>query len=158
MSTHSEPVNYHVGRLPSINAALDVNRPSFDTFAHWRYAQNGRIDGTFDHASRDDLRAKARYEFQNNSSFNGLVTSLALSVVGTGAKLSFNVDHLIPNRSDNSINQLAREFSGKVERQFNKWSKDTKLFIEQYISIISMVLDGEALATIQYHPNSPQCP
>lgn len=141
-----------------VQASLDVNRNSFDTLAHWMFARQERIGQTVDALDREKTRAKARFEFLNNDHFCGIVRSFAINVIGTGPRLVFSVDHLIPDRNDDALNRKARNICGEVERSFHEWINKFGYFAEQYAGMISMILDGEMLGVWNYNPNTKKCP
>jgi capsid protein len=79
-------------------------------------------------------------------------------VIGTGAALSFSIDHLIDDRKSVTLNRMSREISNKVQTLFAKWSDSTGLFQELYNAIIDLYITGDSFGIIVADPDNAICP
>ncbi len=141
-----------------VRSALDINRTNFDTEYHWSHARSLRTRQYVEQNDREDIRNKARYEFLNNEFVYGIVTKFALYAVGTGPRLNFSIDHLIPNDIDENRNLQAKELCDLVATGFKHWTDSFCYFLHQWTAAINVAVDGEHLGVIVPNPRNEYCP
>jgi capsid protein len=107
---------------------------------------------------RNEATARARFEFTHCSHVAGMVRNIASQVIGTGAALSFSIDHLIDDRKSIILNRLSREVANKVQTLFMRWADETALFQELYNVIIDLYITGDSFGVIVPDPDNEICP
>lgn len=122
----------HIARR--FRASYDVSRTTNENRRHWAAADALSANAANSPAVRATLRNRARYEFQNNSMCHGIVCTLAMDLIGTGARLQLRSPSI--RRADLT----------KVERLFNAWMREVGLGSKSRIMRMAVCFDGEAFA------------
>lgn len=89
-------------------------------------------------AVREVLRRRARYEVANNSSLEGIVSTLANDVIGTNIRLR--------------LTGMPESVARVVETEFMKWAKRVGLSRKLRLMRREKIIDGEAFARLGRNP------
>ena len=81
-----------------VTAKFDAAQTNANNSNHWAEADNLSADAAASKSVRKILRARARYEIENNSYARGMVTTLADITVGTGPKLQMRSNRKNTNK------------------------------------------------------------
>ena len=95
-----------------------------------------------DAAARSNIRAmirkRARFTYQNNGYSKGMVDSKARDTIGRGPRLQFQ-------SNDKDINS-------RIERDWNKWSREINLNEKLRVVVTTRILDGEIFIVTVTNP------
>lgn len=128
------------GRHLRIRARFDSAQPGGTHEQHWANADYLAPDSAATPAVRRILRSRARYEVANNSYANGIVSTLAHYIVGTGPTL-----RLIPKAGES---KRAAGALLKMAAAFNAWAWEVQLAVKLNIMQRAKATDGEGLALL----------
>jgi len=106
---------------------------------HWGNADGLSPTASITPAVQQTLRNRARYEFLNNSYANGIVTTLANDVVGTGPRLQIMTE-------DRKTNQ-------RIEAAWLRWSKEIDLSGKLRLLRMALAHTGEGFAILTTNPS-----
>lgn len=117
------------------DAALHTRRNA----EQWKYIDYWNSDQSLSPEVRRTLRARSRYECENNSWLSGMIVSHAESIIGTGARLQ--------------IQGLGEE-SNEYEKAFCEWAKSVNLWKTIRTAICTEIRDGEAFIQLTNRPHN----
>ena len=117
------------------DAALHTRRNA----EQWKYCDYWNADQSLSPEVRRTLRARSRYECENNSWLSGMIVSHAESIIGTGARLQ--------------IQGLGEE-SNKYEKAFCEWARSVSLWKTIRTAICTEIRDGEAFIQLTNRPHN----
>ena len=117
------------------DAALHTRRNA----EQWKYIDYWNSDQSLSPEVRRTLRARSRYECENNSWLSGMIVSHAESIIGTGARLQ--------------IQGLGEE-SNQYEKAFSEWAKSVSLWKTIRTAICTEIRDGEAFIQLTNRPHN----
>lgn len=124
----------YVQRFASrLRAKYDAAQTTDENERHWANADLLDARSAMIPEIRRTVRARARYEAQENNSYaKGMVLTLANDLIGTGPRLQLMT-------SDKGANR-------RVERSFNRWSREIGLAAKLRTMRVSKAVDGEVFA------------
>lgn len=123
----------------SLNARYDAARTTDENERHWANADNLSANSAASVGIRRKLRARARYEAQENNSYaKGMILTLANDMIGTGPKLQLLTENRKANQS--------------IESSFLRWCEEIRLAEKLRTMRVSKVVDGEAFALLTSNP------
>ena len=117
------------------DAALHTRRNA----EQWKYIDYWNSDQSLSPEVRRTLRARSRYECENNSWLSGMIVSHAESIIGTGARLQ--------------IQGLGEE-SNDYEKAFCEWARSVSLWKTIRTAICTEIRDGEAFIQLTNRPHN----
>ena len=117
------------------DAALHTRRNA----EQWKYIDYWNSDQSLSPEVRRTLRARSRYECENNSWLSGMIVSHAESIIGTGARLQ--------------IQGLGEE-SNSYEKAFSEWARSVGLWKTIRTAICTEIRDGEAFIQLTNRPHN----
>ena len=117
------------------DAALHTRRNA----EQWKYIDYWNSDQSLSPEVRRTLRARSRYECENNSWLSGMIVSHAESIIGTGARLQ--------------IQGLGDE-SNDYEKAFSEWARSVSLWKTIRTAICTEIRDGEAFIQLTNRPHN----
>ena len=117
------------------DAALHTRRNA----EQWKYIDYWNSDQSLSPEVRRTLRARSRYECENNSWLSGMIVSHAETIIGTGARLQ--------------IHGLGEE-SNDYEKAFSEWAKSVNLWKTIRTAICTEIRDGEAFIQLTNRPHN----
>lgn len=120
-------------RTQTLNAGLNVAKPSSDTWQHWSFTRPETPAGAVRPKDRAEARTKAREEYLNNPYAAGFADTFALYLVGTGPRLRFK----------GAGAETAPELIREVETLWRDWSDGVRLAKTLRLGVKSLVVDGE---------------
>lgn len=115
-------------RFIRANALDSVASPN-ESAAYWSFASSAVADEIANAQTRKKLRARCRYEYLNDGYAQNAARNLAISVVGCGPRLQIHAD---------------RETAEVIEKEFQRWAKESRLAEKLELAVRSLVFDGEA--------------
>ncbi len=119
-----------------IRGKFDSAQTNENNRRHWANADGLSADAAANAADRRKLRERARYEVANNCYAQGIVTSLANDIIGTGPRL-----------------QLAdKSAASTIERDWSAWMRAVSLAEKLRTMIRAWTTDGEAFGLKTYNP------
>ena len=122
-----------------LRARYDAARTTDDNERHWANADYLSANAAANSAVRRKLRARARYEAQENNSYaKGMILTLANDLIGTGPKLQLMVKQ--------------RELSRRIETSFRRWAEEIRLAEKLRTMRVAKVVDGESFALLTTNP------
>lgn len=116
-----------------LRARYDAAQTSDENSNHWAQADYLSPDASLLPEVRRKLRARARYEFSNNTYCNGMVRTLANDTIGTGPTLQ-----LLSGDKDADL---------QAENAFWKWCQRVRWAEKLQIMRMAWARDGETFAT-----------
>jgi len=115
---------------PQIAARWDGAQTTTNNVNSWLYADNMSATAAANEEVLRTLRARSRYEFQENNSYGkGMVLALANFTIGTGPRLEINLP-------DSAVDEI-------IEAEFARWMKATRLAEKLRTSRIAKAVDGD---------------
>lgn len=121
-----------------INATYDAARTSDDMAAYWANADAFDADSANSRGVRETLVRRSRYETANNGFSDGIASTYATDLVGTGPQLRMQTN-------SPAFNQL-------VERQWFLWCQAVKFRRKLWCMAHAKHVDGEAIAVMRRNP------
>ena len=121
-----------------VKAGYDSAATTNNNERHWANSDNLSADAAMNTAVRKTLRARSRYEVQNNCYARGIVNTLANDIVGTGA-------HLQMSTRNSTFNEDA-------ELQFSLWAKEIRLSEKMLTASKSKIESGEVFLMFITNP------
>lgn len=123
----------------SIRARYDAARTTDENERHWANADNLSANAAASPVVRRKIRARARYEAQENNSYaKGMILTLANDMVGTGPKLQM----LLKDRAANQ----------RIEASFLRWAEEIRLAEKLRTMRVAKAIDGEPFAMLTTNP------
>lgn len=116
-------------RPKSVRASYDAAQTTRENRRHWANADSLAAVAALTPAVRRTLRARARYEVQNDGYASGLVKDLAADVVGSGPSLLCQLENDRDNRT--------------IEDAWHEWCDAINFYDKLRILEESRVTDGE---------------
>lgn len=120
-----------------IKAKLDVAQTTDENRRHWAYADHLSPDAALLPEVRRTVRARARYEHQNNAYLAGMASTWSNDLVGTGPRLHLDLG---PDVDDQKVR--------RVELANYDWSVDVDLAKKLRIAKVSKLTDGESFGLL----------
>ena len=130
-------------KAETVKASRQVSRPlraSYDSaartvenFRHWSWVDFHAPDASLDPEVRKIIRARARYELQENNCYGrGLVETMVTDTIGTGPRIQ--------------ISQFSQTDNQNIERAFHGWARAIGLSEKLATMRRAKLVDGEALS------------
>jgi lambda family phage portal protein len=116
-------------RMSEIRASYDAAQTTPENQKHWGAADHLSANAAHDPVVRAFLRARARYEYANNSYCRGMLLTLANDVIGTGPRLQIL-----------NINTFTATW---FERVFRQWAREIRLGEKLRAARLAKARDGE---------------
>lgn len=129
------PVDRFYKRL---NAKYDAAQTTDENERHWANADHLGPNAAASPAIRRRLRARARYELENNSYAKGMILTLANDLIGTGPRLQ--------------LMTRDKEANHRIERIFNAGTREIHLAEKLRAMRLAKAGDGEAFALLTNNP------
>lgn len=131
-------------RRPRPRSSFDAAKTTPENRRHWANADSLSAKAAYNVGTRQSLRNRMQYEFDNNGYAQGLGITLANDIIGTGPKFKA--------KSGNANNDRA------VEDAWGEWEEATEFSPNLYTAAISRSVRGEALALLTNGDNGPGLP
>jgi len=134
-------------RQMAIQAIQSRLRASYDGTAtatddrHWVNADGLSADAANSKTVRQTLRNRTRYEVANGGYASGMIRALAVDMIATGPRLQM----LHPSKAVNE----------QLEKEWQRWSKATRLAKTLRTMVKAKVTDGEAFAVLTHNSTLP---
>lgn len=123
-------------------ATYDSARTTDDNTRHWRWADTLSAAAANSPDVRRTLRARSRYECQENNSYGkGMAVTLANDVIGTGPRLEVLLEDEAANR--------------RIETAWRRWSRAVRLAAKLRTLRMAKFVDGEGFAILTTNPRLP---
>lgn len=129
---------FDAARARFVRAAYDAARDTPENRRHWANADYLSADALGDPETRRKLRARSRYEFDNNGFLKSIVLTLAAMEINAGPRLQMRTD-------DDGFNE-------QVERSFAEWCQAVDLPGKLRTMRQAKAVDGEAFALLIRNP------
>ena len=122
-------------RRRALRARYDGSETTNQNSKSWQWSNSETADQTNDHATREILRNRSRYEVSNNTYAKGISLTLANDCVGTGPRLQLQLEG-------------KDELNRQIERDFAAWSLSIGLPEKLRTMRQSKMTDGEVFAQL----------
>lgn len=119
-------------------ARYDAAQTTDENSRHWANADGMSAAAANNPSVRAKLRNRSRYEYANNCFANGMVRTVAYHTIGTGPRLQ------VETGSDAT--------DTKIEREWNRWSREIHLADKLRTMRQAKCRDGEAFAMFVTNP------
>ncbi len=126
-----------------IRARFDSQYTTNDNQRHWAHADSMSVDASASPEVRRILRMRNRYEYHNNSYYQGIADTVGNYVVGTGPRLQMLT-------SDKALNLL-------LETLVADWMREIALAETLKLSRVARIYNGESFSLLRNNPNL-ECP
>lgn len=124
----------------SVRASYDAAQTTSENSSHWAWADSLNGNAAHDPATRQTLRERARYEYDNNGHAQGLIDKIAYGLVGTCPRLQL------------AIPGAAREACRAIELAYSRWCLATGLGAKLRLLHTMRVRDGEGFGLLHTNP------
>ncbi|MBR9802967.1 phage portal protein, partial [bacterium] len=132
LANRQKYVNAYRNRL---RGHYDAARTTDENERHWLNADYLSPNALLKPAVRARVRARARYEAQQNNSYaKGMILTLANDMVGKGPRLQ--------------INELSKPAAIKLQKIWSNWAAEIKLAQKLRTMRMAKCVDGEAFALL----------
>lgn len=121
-----------------LRAKYDAAQTTDDNRRHWANADGLSAAAANSAWVRATLRNRARYERDNDSYVDGIVSTLAQDLIGTGPRLQMQTDD--------------PELNAAIERAFHAWANAIGLAAKLRCMKEAKIVDGEAFAVFVTNP------
>lgn len=122
---------------PTVRAKFDVAQTTSENRNHWVNADNLSARAALSPAVRRVVRARSRYEAENNSWYAGILNTAANHVIGNGPRLA--------------VSTANTEGNARLERAWRQWARRVDLADQLRIMFVSYWKDGEVFALRSYN-------
>lgn len=119
-----------------MQARYDAAQTTPNNQRHWAQSDWYSADAALHPGIRRTLRARARYEADNNSYLAGMLSTLATDLVGTGPRLQLIIPGVQPE--DQSVRS--------VEHNVHEWARSIDLAAKLRVMRRARAVDGEVFA------------
>lgn len=117
-----------------ILASRDAAQTTDDNRRHWENADSLSANAANDPATRQALRDRARYEWENNPHASGVIDEMTEAIIGTGPRLQI------------TIPGIDRKTTRQIERLYSYWCEQTNYTEKLKVANATKVRDGEVFA------------
>lgn len=121
-------------RYAELKARYDAAQTDDDNRKHWLGADGLSATDANSAAIRATLRARSRYERDNNGYYSGIVRTRADDLVGTGPKLQVLTEN--------------DDLASSIETRFAAWARAVRLAEKLHTLDQARMVDGEAFALL----------
>lgn len=122
-----------------LQARFDSQFTTDQNRRHWAMADAMSIDASASWMVRRILRMRSRYEYHNNSYYQGMVDTVADYTIGEGPRLHMQT-------SSKQVNRV-------VEELWEEWAAEVGLGQTLHVARAASIYNGEAFALIRNNPN-----
>lgn len=126
---------------PAIRARFDAQFETSENRRHFALADAASVDAGANALVRRTLRNKCRYEYHNNSYFQGMADTIGNYVIGTGPRLQM----LLPDEAGKKINAA-------LEKLWGEWAAEIRLASTLKTMRVARTYNGEAFALMRTNP------
>jgi len=144
----SQTSRFHAAKVRASSRASSLDSVSYSTddADYWMFATNATSDEIASPAARAEARKRCRYLYLSDPYVMNMARTLAVTVVGIGAKIQ--IDSIDGRQNDERFEE--------VENRFELWAKSIRLHETISLMVRSLVYDGESFLRIVQNPQALQ--
>jgi hypothetical protein len=121
-----------------LRARFDSQFTTDDNRRHWALADSMSIDASANWQVRRTLRMRSRYEYHNNSYFQGIARTIADYVIGTGPRLQMLTK--------------SKPLNAKLEKLWSEWAWEVGYAQKLWMMRHSRIYNGESFCLMRTNP------
>jgi len=118
--------------------SYDISQDGDTTKYMWAQANLFPADAAARTNIRAMIRKRSRYTYINNGYYRGMVDTKARDTIGRGPRLQFV--------------SIDKDINKRLERDWNRWQRETNLNIKLRLAVLSRIRDGEVFGLFFTNP------